>query len=1171
MLCAMDFRVLGPVEVVSEGYSLDLGGRRRRGLLALLLLHAPEALSAERLTEELWGDEAGGISAKTLHAHVSRLRTALGAAGDAAGAGRIATTTGGYRIVLEPGELDLRRFRECCAEGRRALAQGRAERAVEQLGAALAEWRGPALCDLAYEPFAQAQATRLEEERLAALEDRFEAALVLGRHAEVVGELGSLVAAEPLRERPRGQLMLALYRCGRQSEALEVFRAGAALLDEELGLRPAPELVRLEAAILRQDPALDLAAPATPVTAPVAEVPLAGALRGDGEPPFVGRSDELATLRAAWDAAAAGHLRAVLLVGEPGIGKTRLAGELAHHVTEDGGLVLYGRCDETLAAPGRPVVELLRAYTDGCPDELLHDLLGPLRGDLLPLLPELRERLPGLTASPAADPETERVRVLDAVVSVLRQAGEQAPVLVVLDDLQWADELTLLTVRRLLAQDAPRRILLVATLRDTEATQAGLLDDLLADAARHPAWERCDLAGLAVGDVAALAGREGAGSLAEDVHAATAGNPFFAGELLRAHVEAGGGPRLRPLAVPRGVLGLLRTRLARMAPGARDVLQTAALLGREVELAALLAVTGDRDATLDGVDRGARARLLQPVPGVPGRLAFTHALVVQALAEDLDAGRAMRLHERIALTLVSRRAPPTELAWHFVEAAPLGHAEDARRWACAAGDEAMAGLAFGLAAEHYERARRAHDLVPAADRVEGIAIDVARGRALRLDGDPRARGILLSAAREAEAVGETELAAEALLGMSLMYATEVGEDAELVDLLRVALERLPEDDGPVRAGLLAFLALEGLYAFDHAERERLATEALAVARRAAEPVALARALIAREWTAMHPDGIAERLELADEVLAVAREHGLAYPRAMGQLFRFMALLERGELPAAASALAAARSVRAGAAARWVTEFYAASHTLLLGRLQEAEEQALAAVERGREAGLPDSLLLAGTRGQLGAIRLLQGRLGEIEQPLRELSDAQPQMPAWHALLARLEADAGDAEAAARRADAALRSPLLRTSRDQQWSTVMVLLADVYSALGDRAAAALVLARLRPYSGLVTWNTACSLGPFDLAIGRLEHMLGRPEDAERHLRAAVELCERMDAQAYLAIARHELAAVLLRARRHSGLAQRLAAGAADAAARLGVALPQSEPVTTSTRSPSGSRR
>ena len=151
----MDFRVLGPVEVWSDGRRLDLGGRRRRGLLALLLLHAGEAVPAERVIEELWADEAATISAKTLHAHVSRLRAALGAGGDEAGAGRIVTTPGGYRVVLEAGELDLRRFEELCAEGRRALAAGRPDRAAERLDAALAEWRGAPLSDLAYEPFAQ--------------------------------------------------------------------------------------------------------------------------------------------------------------------------------------------------------------------------------------------------------------------------------------------------------------------------------------------------------------------------------------------------------------------------------------------------------------------------------------------------------------------------------------------------------------------------------------------------------------------------------------------------------------------------------------------------------------------------------------------------------------------------------------------------------------------------------------------------------------------------------------------------------------------------------------------------------------------------------------------------------------------------------------------------------
>jgi hypothetical protein len=483
----------------------------------------------------------------------------------------------------------------------------------------------------------------------------------------------------------------------------------------------------------------------------------------------------------------------------------------------------------------------------------------------------------------------------------------------------------------------------------------------------------------------------------------------------------------------------------------------------------------------------------------------------------------------------------------------------------------MDALAFELAAEHYERALRAHAMAAPPGDPGSIALEVARGRALRLGGDGRARAVLLAAARAAQSAGEAELAAEALLAMSLFYPTEVGADPELVELLRTALERLPAGDGPVRAGLLAFLALEGLYAFDHGERERLGHEALAMARRSGDPVAVASALIAREWTAMHPDGIAERLALADELIAVADRRGLSYPRCVGHVFRFMALLERGDMPAASRALDAARRVPGPPTARWVTAFYDASQTLLLGRLRAAEEQAHAALELGRAAGLAESLLLAGFSGQLAAIRILQGRLAELEETLRELSAAQPEMPAWHAVLGKLDAEAGRADDARAQVAAALSSPLLRSSRDQQWSTVMVLLAEVHVALEDRVAAALTLARLRPYSGLVTWNTACSLGPFDLALGRLERMLGRVEEAERRLRAAVGLCERMGAQAHLAIARNELAATLGARGRQAAEARRLAEAAAKGAARLGVALPQWEPVTTSTRSPSGSSR
>ena len=248
----MEFRLLGPLEVADAGRSVAIGSGKRRALLALLLLHANEVVSSERLIDELWGERPPATAAKSLHVHVSHLRKEL-AHGSANGGGQVLLTRGsGYVARVEPGDLDTLRFEQLLGDGRRALEAGDAARAASKLGQAVDVWRGPPLADFAYEPFAQRDITRLEELRLVAVEARIEAQLALGRHAGLVGELDALVAEHPLREPLRGQLMLALYRCGRQADALRAYREGRALLVSELGLEPGPALRKLEADILAQ-------------------------------------------------------------------------------------------------------------------------------------------------------------------------------------------------------------------------------------------------------------------------------------------------------------------------------------------------------------------------------------------------------------------------------------------------------------------------------------------------------------------------------------------------------------------------------------------------------------------------------------------------------------------------------------------------------------------------------------------------------------------------------------------------------------------------------------------------------------------------------------------------------------------------------------------------------
>ena len=251
----MEFRILGPLEAWDEGSEVALGGPKPRALLAVLLLHANEVLSADQLVDELWAEGSPHDAAAALRVNVSRLRKVLPP-------DVLTTRSPGYLVRVEPDALDLHRFERLVEEGRSLLARGLAAHGSEKLREALSLWRGPALADFAYESFAQAAIARLEEIRLAAIELRIDADLALGRHDELVGELEELVAEHPLRERLRGYLMTALYRSGRQAEALDAYQDARRTLVDGLGIEPSAELRDLEQAILRHDPSLDLQEPA---------------------------------------------------------------------------------------------------------------------------------------------------------------------------------------------------------------------------------------------------------------------------------------------------------------------------------------------------------------------------------------------------------------------------------------------------------------------------------------------------------------------------------------------------------------------------------------------------------------------------------------------------------------------------------------------------------------------------------------------------------------------------------------------------------------------------------------------------------------------------------------------------------------------------------------------
>ena len=326
----MQYRILGPFAVTKDGAEVVIGSGKQRALLALLLLHANEAVSTDRLIDQLWGESRSTSATKVLHNYVSKLRRLLG---DAV----LITRAHAYELRVEPGELDLDRFNDQVADGRHALAAGNPAHAAAALGEALALWHGPPLADFAFDQFALAEIEHLDGLRLAALVERIEADLQLGGHSALTVELAALVAEHPLQERLRGQLMLALYRSGRQAEALEVYQATRRALVEELGIEPSQELQRLERQILNHDP--DLAAPAA-----VLSPRTLAAERASLPPPrtsLIGREREI---REVMDLLRRPEVRLVTLTGTGGTGKTRLAIQAAAGLFDDfeDGVVFVG-------------------------------------------------------------------------------------------------------------------------------------------------------------------------------------------------------------------------------------------------------------------------------------------------------------------------------------------------------------------------------------------------------------------------------------------------------------------------------------------------------------------------------------------------------------------------------------------------------------------------------------------------------------------------------------------------------------------------------------------------------------------------------------------------------------------------------------------------------------
>jgi DNA-binding SARP family transcriptional activator len=735
----MEYRVLGPLQVLDGDRPVALGGPMQRGVLALLVLEPNRAVSMQQLIHGLWGDDPPVRATGTVQAYVSNLRRALEPRRRPGERAQVLMWRApGYVLRVAPEDVDWLRFERLVDRARAAREAGDLPAADAMLTEARALWQGPSLADLDVALPGQA---RLNGLRLSAIEDHAEVRLALGRHLEVVDDLAAAAAEEPLRERLRGLQMTALYRAGRQVEALGVYAEVRQRLVEDHGLDPGADLRRLHEQILRQDPALEPDAPAAAPAAPgsaagpaapaapgSAAGPAAPAAAGPAAGPglFVGRAPELALLHGHLRAARSGSGRAVLVEGEPGIGKTRLAEEVAAWAGEQGFGVLWGRCAEGGGAPPYwPWAQILRGAGDD------RDVAG--------LVPE-RARL---------DPQVARGMLNQALADLLCERARARPLLLVLDDLQWAEEAALAALEFLAARLPDASILVLGTYREVDLPHAPGLTSTLGVLARLPGADRVTLGGLDIADVTSLigthTGAEPAPGVADAVHRRTEGNPFFISELLRLDDPAGlaGGP------VPAAVRDVVRRRVARLPPAARVLLDTAALVGPEVDLALVGGLCElDGDAALRAADAAVVDGLLTIVPGKVRTYRFAHALVHETLTGDLSPVHRARLHARIATALLDAYGDDDEhaarVAEHRWESLPVGEVEPTLRAQVRAADVAWAGLAYERAEVLLERASALVRSRPQADVPPDVDLDVH----LRLGSLRTARYGYTPAARE---------------------------------------------------------------------------------------------------------------------------------------------------------------------------------------------------------------------------------------------------------------------------------------------------------------------------------------------------------------------------------------------------------------------------------------
>ena len=876
-------------------------------------------------------------------------------------------------------------------------------------------------------------------------------------------------------------------------------------------------------------------------------IPLPGRIASAVPANFVGRAAEFEALGGSLKVVSTGARRTVLLSGEPGIGKTTLSSEFARSAFENDNVVLYGRCDEDLGIPYQPWGEAMAHLVASAPDDLLRAHVEARAGELARLVPELAHRA-SLPPSSSSDGESERYLLFGAVLDLLVRVSALAPIVLLLDDLHWADRQTVQLLRHVVSADVPLRLLVIGTFRESDVGADHPLAETLAALHRESGVERMALRGLGDDELLNLLESTAGHPMTEDgvalrdaLMAETEGNPFFVGEMLRHLAETGAiyqddqgrwvaSPDLRTSGLPVSIREVVGRRVARLGENTQRVLSLGAVIGRDFDTDVLARVAEmEEDEVIELCDQAVAAAVLTEANG---RYSFAHALIEHTLYDTLSTNRRARSHQRVADALEELCGDDPgervgELAYHWAHATQPSDGEKAIAYAQRAGDRALALLAPDEALRWYGDALDMQDRAPTHDPKRRAALLLGLGDAQRQTGDAGHRETLLAAAHLADDIGAIDTLVLATLRNSRSgIASSLGEiDLQRVEMITRALARIGNVETPDRARLLALLCAEQTYDIDADQLSVLATQAVDMARRTGDNASLVDAIGMCHEAISAPQTLELRRKWTAEICEIVDALGDPVLRAVSHRLRMISALEAGDLATMSESFAVYASETERIDQPWdrwhLATMWALRH-LIRGDPVAAEEAVNSALDLGLASGQPDALAYFGA--QLVNVRLMQGRLHELVPLIEQAVQDNPGLPAFRAVLVNAKSY-HDADDVGTLLDLELANNFPMPD-GLQWLTAHTNWASAAARSRHKAAAAALYPIFQPWHAQISTTHITVSGSTAHYLGLLAHTLDNHDEADHWFAEALDCHQSMKAPFHVAYTQTAWAALLI---------------------------------------------